>query len=259
MDFTLQKIFESLWVKMGFTFIYCNVCGGIRKIKIRSANLREEGSCKRCRSNSRKRHLAAVILDSLGSARRYSSLREIPSDSPVKLYNVESNGALHSCLKHINGYVCSEYFGPYEEVGKEKEGVLNVDLQNIPFEENLFDFVISTEVFEHIPNPYIAFKELHRILKPGGSHIFTVPYNYNSDKDEIKSILNEKNEIVHLTTPEYHGDPIRGEGILVYTIFSKEMISKLEALNFKVSLDHEKSLKYGILGDKNIVFIATKL
>ena len=255
----MQKYFEFLFLKIGFSFIFCNVCGGIHKIKIRSANLREEGSCKRCRSNSRKRHLAAIILDAIKSPRRFSSLREIPSNTRVKIYNVESNGALHSYLKHINGYICSEYFGSYEEIGKEKNGILNVDLQQIPFADNLFDFVVSTEVFEHIPNPYIAFKELHRILKPGGSHIFTVPYNYNGNTDEIKAVLNEKNEIIHLTKPEYHGDPIRGEGILVYTIFSKEMISKLEAMNFKVTLNHQRSLKYGILGDENIVFTATKL
>ena len=251
------RTFESILLKIGFSFIYCNVCGGIHKIKIRSANLREEGACKRCHSNSRKRHLASVILDMITDNHRFSSLREIPSDTAVRIYNVESNGALHSNLRHINGYVCSEYFGSYEEIGSEKNGILNVDLQNIPFEDAQFDYIFSTEVFEHIPNPYIAFKELHRILKPGGFHIFTVPYS-DADKDMVKAIFNDNNEIIHLMPPEYHGDPIRGEGILVYTIFSKEMITKLQAIGFNVSLNYKRDLFYGILGDGNIVFVAKK-
>lgn len=130
---------------------------------------------------------------------------------------------------------------------------------DIPFDENTFDLIVSTEVFEHIPNPYKAFDEIYRILKKGGSHIFTVPYYDERENDEVRSILNEKNEIIHLLEPEFHGDPIRKEeGILVYTIFAKEMIQKLEKIGYTVILNRKRNLKNGILGDNNIVFITTK-
>ncbi|GET37168.1 class I SAM-dependent methyltransferase [Microseira wollei] len=38
----------------------------------------------------------------------------------------------------------------------------------LPFPDAIFDAVISQAVFEHIPNPFLTAKELHRILKPGG-------------------------------------------------------------------------------------------
>jgi hypothetical protein len=62
-----------------------------------------------------------------------------------------------------------------------------------------------------------------------------------------------------LLEPEYHGDPIRmDDGILVFTVFSKEMISKLKHIGFTVAIDHQTNYKYGIIGNNNYVFTATK-
>ena len=48
-------------------------------------------------------------------------------------------------------------------------------LLDLPFEENTFDFVISSDVIEHTPDPLAAVKELIRVLKPGGKICITVP------------------------------------------------------------------------------------
>ena len=46
-----------------------------------------------------------------------------------------------------------------------------------PRYEGRFDFVISSEVFEHVPPPVsVAFRNLRRLLKPTGFAVFTVPY-----------------------------------------------------------------------------------
>ena len=257
----MKDFIEKAIVNIGFGFIFCNICGSFRKIVVKTNNLREDATCKKCNSNSRKRHLSDVILDVINKKnnKSYNSLKSISKDSDIRLYNVESNGALHYYLKHINNYVCSEYFGSYEKYGKEKDGVLNVDLMDIPFDENSFDLIISTEVFEHIPDPYKAFSEIYRVLKKGGSHIFTVPYYEDCEKDEIRAFIDENEEIVYLMEPQYHGDPIRSdEGILVYTIFAEEMLKKLQSIGFTVKLDRERNLFKGILGSNNIVFITTK-
>jgi SAM-dependent methyltransferase len=40
-----------------------------------------------------------------------------------------------------------------------------------------FDFVVSSDVFEHVPPPVgLAFENARRLLKPGGVLVFTVPY-----------------------------------------------------------------------------------
>ena len=44
---------------------------------------------------------------------------------------------------------------------------------------NIADFVICSEVLEHVPPPVeAAFSGLYRLLKPGGLLIFTVPYGF---------------------------------------------------------------------------------
>jgi SAM-dependent methyltransferase len=46
---------------------------------------------------------------------------------------------------------------------------------SIPFREESFDTVTSTEVLEHVPDPLLAMREMSRVLKPGGHLIITVP------------------------------------------------------------------------------------
>jgi SAM-dependent methyltransferase len=38
----------------------------------------------------------------------------------------------------------------------------------IPFEANRFDCVVAHNVLEHVPDPLLAFSEIHRVLKHGG-------------------------------------------------------------------------------------------
>lgn len=45
----------------------------------------------------------------------------------------------------------------------------------LPFESATFDFIIANHVLEHIPNWYECFKEMARILKPGGQIEIWVP------------------------------------------------------------------------------------
>jgi 2-polyprenyl-3-methyl-5-hydroxy-6-metoxy-1,4-benzoquinol methylase len=45
----------------------------------------------------------------------------------------------------------------------------------IPFRDNTFDYVVSSEVIEHTPAPYAALHELHRVLKPGGKLVLSTP------------------------------------------------------------------------------------
>ena len=47
----------------------------------------------------------------------------------------------------------------------------NIDAQNTGFENEKFDFVISSNMIHHLPFPIIYFEEMHRILKKKGKLI----------------------------------------------------------------------------------------
>lgn len=53
---------------------------------------------------------------------------------------------------------------------------LAADLNHLPFRNHSFDYVISTEVFEHLDDPDSAMAELRRIAKKGGHLIISVPF-----------------------------------------------------------------------------------
>ncbi|MFD1064137.1 class I SAM-dependent methyltransferase [Winogradskyella litorisediminis] len=50
------------------------------------------------------------------------------------------------------------------------------DGKEMPFEDNKFDCAICTEVLEHCFEPELLLNEAFRVLKPGGTFFFTVPF-----------------------------------------------------------------------------------
>lgn len=48
------------------------------------------------------------------------------------------------------------------------------DAHSIPFQDNSFDCVLSYAVLEHLHDPYIAIREIHRVLKPDGIYVGSV-------------------------------------------------------------------------------------
>jgi SAM-dependent methyltransferase len=67
-----------------------------------------------------------------------------------------------------------------EYVGVDREGPLSSptvvgDAMSLPFPDESFDVVLSTQVLEHLPKPADAVREAVRVLRRGGRMIVTVP------------------------------------------------------------------------------------
>ncbi|RYZ19647.1 MAG: class I SAM-dependent methyltransferase, partial [Chitinophagaceae bacterium] len=50
--------------------------------------------------------------------------------------------------------------------------------KNIPFANNTFDSIFTSEVFEHVFNLPEIITELHRVLKPGGQLLISCPFAF---------------------------------------------------------------------------------
>ena len=98
----------------------------------------------------------------------------------------------------------SEYI-TFDSVPGEKIDVVG-DVLHMPFKDDGFDTVISTQVLEHVEKPWIMVGEINRILKSGGICILSAPFMapYHADpqdyfrftREGMKSLFQDDFEIV---------------------------------------------------------------
>lgn len=72
----------------------------------------------------------------------------------------------------------------------------------LPYENNSFDWHVSSEVIEHISSPYKFFSEAARVIRPGGGVIMTAPFLYrihpNKESDFFRILPGGYVEIARL-------------------------------------------------------------
>jgi len=61
----------------------------------------------------------------------------------------------------------------------------------LDFPDNTFDLVYASNLLHHIPDPKIALKEMHRVLKSGGKACFWDPLKHNPVINVYRSIATE--------------------------------------------------------------------
>ena len=144
----------------------CNICGKKnKKVPVTIIRDREARSCKYCGSSLRMRSVIHALSHSLFD--KSLSLPDFPKNKSIRGMGMSDwNGYAIPLAKKL-GYTNTFYH---------TEPHLNI--MDINHEQNnRFDFIISSDVFEHIPSPVsIAFRNTLKLLKPGGALILTVPF-----------------------------------------------------------------------------------
>lgn len=85
-------------------------------------------------------------------------------------------------LKYISQDFCQYNGGPAFGTGLQNEkwdtSAIDIvsDITAIPLAANSIDYVLCSEVIEHLPDPIAAIKEFVRLLRPGGLLIITAPF-----------------------------------------------------------------------------------
>jgi SAM-dependent methyltransferase len=243
--------------------IRCTVCGQRATADDFADNpdwLRESGRCSKCAATNRHRQLAFVLAGRAGQlvGRRLRSAADV-ARTDLRIHNTESTGPVHLQLAHSRSYTASEFFGPDHRSGDRVDGVMHQDLMALSFADESIDALITSDVFEHVADPYLAHREVFRVLRPGGFHVFTIPFLETQYLDDRRAHLDERGQVVHLAEPVYHADPINPvPGALVFNHFSVEMLVRLAEIGFVTEMYWLHRPLAGIVGQEATVFAARK-
>ncbi|MBM3273705.1 MAG: class I SAM-dependent methyltransferase [Candidatus Sericytochromatia bacterium] len=211
-------------------------------------NWRERMVCPTCGLNGRMRaalHVFVLALRPGGDAR---------------IFLAEQTTQVFKILSHLfPGTVGAEYLAPGLPSGcVSGGGIRHEDMQAMSFADGDFDFALSFDVLEHVPDVRRAIGECARILRPGGAMYFTAPVYLANPRSVRRAVLKEGGEVEHMLPPVFHGNPISEDGSLVYTDFGWELVEDLTAAGLDPEVLLVWSDEFGYLGGELPIFVATK-
>lgn len=239
----------------------CTVCGRIGPWRVRrrvippklierwgltpaltAALARKESSdCAYCGAKLRARRLAQVLLelypvgDPPVRMRSAADWARSPEARALRVAEINRIEGLHEALAGLPNLACSDFSegaSPGETVG----GVRHEDLLRLTYPGNAFDLVLTSETLEHVPDLRTGLREIHRILKPGGRHIFTIPRLPNVAQTFARRVIESDGTIRDLAPPIYH--PGGDVGYPVFTEFGDDLPEILAAAGFDAIREH---------------------
>lgn len=174
---------------------YCHCCRNTVTFTSKYSWLRDHYSCSACSSIPRQRHLFHILDKYFPNWEEKNIHESSPSNDQIKKY-----AKLYTASQFFNNITLGDYH----------ENIRCENLESLTFDNESFDLFITQDVLEHVFNPNIACKEIMRVLKIGGAHVFTTPKDRLLKKSSPRAVL-DNGEVIHLKEEDYHGNPI-GEG-----------------------------------------------
>ena len=199
-------------------------------------NQREGSRCAWCGSSLRSSQLANAIVSVANAqtgdqARRLNELFSSRRAKALDIAEINSAGNLHRHLARCHGL-------KYSEFGSTSPSVPSQDLTALTYVDASFDVVITSDTLEHVPDTDRALREIHRVLRRGGAHVFSVPVVW--DRATRQRATLEKGTLTHHLPPSYHGVGAEGKSdFLVFNEFGKDFVARCENAGFELTLLRE--------------------
>ena len=203
---------------------------------------RESLFCRSCCSSLRVRCIADVLLSLYGDGA--TTVAELVREERFRRLDVSeintigSVGSLHAFLMGLPRLAFSEYSGP-DRLGEIVGDARNEDICQLTYPDDSFDLVLSSDTLEHVPDFRAALSETHRVLRPGGRHIFTVPIVAARAETVVRATIGEHGAPLHVLPPLYHGrgaGPYRyvpvGADLLAFTEFGRDLVDHIREAGF---------------------------
>jgi SAM-dependent methyltransferase len=173
--------------------------------------LRDQYLCVRCGSIPRWRALIATLEAEFPDWRN----RSIHEGSPAA-------PASEKLRREAPAYSASQYLLPDVPRGAVQGDVTCQDLEALTFADDSFDLFVTQDVLEHVLRPDLALREITRVLRPGGAHVFTVPTYWG--RSTLVRAVPSPSGIEHLEPPDYHGNPVDPNGSLVVREWGDDLL-----------------------------------
>jgi len=149
----------------------CNICGG-RNLSTVDPSERERATCVQCRSSIRFRSIVLALSRALFGLDL--KISDFPALKSVRGLGMSDSDIYSGRLENRFNYANTFYHrDPKFDLSRPDEN-----------EFGKYDFVICSDVLEHVPHPATAFATLGRMLKPTGALILSVPYSLDPDTIE---------------------------------------------------------------------------
>jgi hypothetical protein len=231
----------------------CYVCQSRQSLSIEShdgaVNWRETLRCPKCGLINRWRsgvHLFEAICQ--------------PARSSA-IYITEAVTPLYRTLKQrFPNTIGSEFVEDVVSgsmIKAQGETVRIEDVTRLSFAADTFDALLSFDVLEHVPDYRKALAEFFRVLKPGGTLLWSAPFCFE-EVTEIRASLLADGSVEHHLPPDYHGDPLSDQGVLCFQSFGFDILSDMQDVGFeKPGICCYCSRASGYL-DRNILYVARK-
>jgi SAM-dependent methyltransferase len=194
----------------------CALCGFALQVRLRRDEIAVR--CLRCGASAITQSLVDVLLQAC------------PDLSVRDAYELSAQGPLVRWLRtRVRSLTTSEYFDGVPPGNAHNETVCQ-DVQGLTWASAHFDLCTSTEVFEHVEDDMAGFREILRVLRPGGLFVFSVPLNGGERTIERTTV--ENGQRIHVLPAEYHGDRYRGQHVFCYRNYGRDIVSRLIAAGF---------------------------
>jgi SAM-dependent methyltransferase len=152
---------------------------------------KESGDCAHCGAKLRGRRIAQVLLTLYsGGAPPAPSLArwgEAPEIRKLRVAEINRIDGVHSFVVTLPFYAGSDYSEGDPASGDPE--ARSEDLTRLSYDDESFDLILTSETLEHVPDLHAAVREIHRVLAPGGLHVFTVPVLPGTKKTVARAII----------------------------------------------------------------------
>ncbi len=228
---------------------FCPVCAKDVDFSSVFAWYRDHLFCKKCGSLPRERALMQVLND------YFPDLK----DRSVFEMALEKRAFSLRLSSYIKNHSFALFDAEKEYQPSDNRNEKNVVLEQLDIDDNSVDIVITHDLMNHVLKPRLALKEIARVLKPGGAHIFTVPLVNKTNSTVRRAERLSSGKIKHQQEAQYWGSATKPDGPLVTMDWGYDIGNFiLTATQMPTTLMNIVDKDKAILGEMNEVVVSFK-